>query len=78
MDLRQTAVDVLRYQLDRGPSLNRPEGPQTGLDSRSGNVQAVAGCSTGARTRRSRRGVFSDCASNRLLPFTIHRQTGDC
>jgi acetyl esterase/lipase len=38
----------------------------------------VTVCTAGARAPRSRRGVISDTASNRLPPSTIHLRTGDC
>ena len=37
----------------------------------------VTVCTAGTRAPRSRRGVISDSASNRLPPSTIHRRTGD-
>jgi alpha/beta hydrolase fold len=37
----------------------------------------VAVCTARARASGSRRGVTAGVASNRLLPSTIHRRTGD-
>lgn len=53
MDLRQTAVNTLSYQLDRAPKLRRAERRQTGPVPRSANVLAAPGPAAGAgRTER--------------------------
>jgi hypothetical protein len=41
MDLRQTAVNTLSYQLDRAPKLRPPEHRHTGSEPRSADVHAA-------------------------------------
>jgi hypothetical protein len=54
MDLRQTAVNALSYQLDRAPKLRQRKRRQRGLEPRSANVHAAPGPAAGrAWTRRS-------------------------
>jgi hypothetical protein len=47
MDLRQTAVNTLSYQLDRAPKPRRAERRQTGPEPRSANVLAAPGPAAG-------------------------------
>lgn len=54
MDLRQTAVNALSYQLDRAPKLRPPERRQRGSEPGSANVRAVPGPAAGRGwTKRS-------------------------
>lgn len=54
MDLRQTAVNALSYQLDRTPELRPPERRQRGSEPRSANVHAAPGPAAGRGwTKRS-------------------------
>jgi hypothetical protein len=54
MDLRQTAVNTLSYQLDRAPKLRPPGRRQRGLEPRSANVHAAPGPAAGRGwTKRS-------------------------
>jgi hypothetical protein len=56
MDLGQTAVNTLRYQLDRAPTLRPVERRQRGSEPRSANVRAAHGPAPGRGwTKRSSR-----------------------
>jgi hypothetical protein len=47
MDLRQTAVNTLSYQLDRSPKLRPPARWHRGLEPRSADVHAAPGPAPG-------------------------------
>src|SRR5271166_1530835 len=53
MDLRQTAVNALSYQLDRAPKLRPPERRQRGSEPWSANVHAAPGPAAGWTKRSS-------------------------
>jgi hypothetical protein len=47
MDLKQTAVNTLSYQLDRAPKLRPPARRHRGLEPRSADVHAARGPAAG-------------------------------